>query len=104
MASIGDWIKRLDSAKAAAAFIILVGSLVCTSVGAIWTNLGIPTRVGALEEATEALGQTTAEHIRKEEAATEWITCSVREMFDYFASDQENPINPMACVPDGGES
>ena len=97
MASIGDWIKRLDSAKAAAGFIILVGSLALTMVTSIWTNLGIPTRVEALE-------RTTAEHIRKEEASTEWIVCSVQEMFEYFASDQNDPINPMACAPDGGES
>lgn len=97
MASIGDWIKRLSDAKAAFGFIILVGSLLLTIGTSVWTNIGIPARVEALE-------RTTAEHIATEKESTARIYCVVSEIFDYMVDPESGPINPLACEPPGGES
>ena len=96
MVSIGEWLKRLDSASAALGFILLVGTILVTAVSSVWTNVGIPSRVEALEA-------TMSEHISKEEESTARIYCVTKEIFDYIADGQERPINPLAC-DEGGES
>ena len=104
MASIGEWLNKLPPARAAFGFILLIGSLILTVTTSIWTNIGIPARTTSLEAAVDAMDQTLTEHIAKEEQSTARIYCVVKEVFDYMVDEEKEPINPLACDQEGGES